>query len=102
MSEFAGASGFDRQQQLDNLEEYHRSGGLVPEHPELVATRGDDLCLIRSNTVVGDDEIPYLAITEIDGDRVLRTVTFEPDQLEAALDELDRRWVELGASPPPL
>ncbi|HJR24196.1 MAG TPA: nuclear transport factor 2 family protein [Acidimicrobiales bacterium] len=72
----------------------------------LVATRGDHLALLRTHTLLRDGEtgpaeVETLALNEVAPDgRILRQVLFEPDDLDAAMAELDRRWAELQAEPP--
>ncbi|HJR27034.1 MAG TPA: nuclear transport factor 2 family protein, partial [Acidimicrobiales bacterium] len=67
---------------------------------EVVATRGDRLCLTRSSWVGEQGEIPLLVIVEADDqDRHHAAVWFDPDDLDAAYEELDRRYLELGAAP---
>jgi ketosteroid isomerase-like protein/tetratricopeptide (TPR) repeat protein len=65
---------------------------------EVLATRGDRVLLARyrwegSDKLVGPSEIEYLLLIEVDGrgDHVL-VVMFDPDDLDAAYAELDRRF----------
>ncbi|WP_217695763.1 nuclear transport factor 2 family protein [Mycobacterium sp. SP-6446] len=67
--------------------------------PTVIATRGDHLALshIRSsNRVVGPDEISaeVLSIVEINGDdRIVANVGFDIDDIDAAFEELDARYL---------
>ena len=69
-----------------------------------IATRGERLALSR-NRFVGRDQRPEafhseaLCIIEIDTDeRILARVTFDPDQNDAAIAELDVRYLAGGAA----
>ena len=65
----------------------------------VVATRGDRLILARSRYLAPDSGpqtflAEALEIIEIDGDeRVVRVVSFDPDDLDAAFSELDTRYL---------
>ena len=86
----------DRDGWLDNLRYLFdmRSSRFTPQRIE---TRGDRLALVwlrweGSHGDVGPSEIEYLVVQEVDdhGDAVA-CVGFDPDALDAAYAELDRR-----------
>ena len=72
-----------------------REQGYVVEITEVVAVRGERLCLSRRVArTPGGDESPLLAVNELDADgHWVRTIFFDPDDLDAALDELEDRFV---------
>ena len=68
--------------------------------PELIASRGEHLVLSRQ-FIVGDAEVEMLTVTEFDAaDRMCRLLIFDPDDLEVALAEMDRRHAELSNGGP--
>jgi ketosteroid isomerase-like protein len=74
-------------------------------HLETIAIRGDRIALTRRLYVSSIDgavaEAEWLVIDEVDADgRVVRAVVFDPLDVEAALDELDDRYVESGGAYP--
>ena len=66
-----------------------------------LAVRGERLCLGRGVFVSKDDlEISFLAVTEIDVDRRIRSQTlFDPDALAEALEVLDGRYIAGEGAP---
>ncbi len=73
---------------------------------ELLATRGERLALFRqrfegSDRDVGPSDLDFLVLVESTerGDRSLGMVTFDPDELDAAYDELDARYLAGEAAP---
>jgi hypothetical protein len=71
----------------------------------LVATRGDRLMLTRDTVTfvdgrAGPADVVRLNVVEVDErGRQIWVETFLPDDLDAAYDALDDRWVALGATP---
>jgi DNA-binding SARP family transcriptional activator/tetratricopeptide (TPR) repeat protein len=72
---------------------------------EILATRGPSLAIgqitvrVRSEAGVGPAEIVVLNVSEFDEDGRLTTViSFEPEDLDAAFDELDARYVAQGGA----
>ena len=63
----------------------------------LVAVRGDDLALIAMTFQGGGSTTTMYAVSQVRDGRAVRADTFAEDQLGDAHDELDRRWVTLGA-----
>ena len=61
---------------------------------EVIALRGDRLALVRSRWVGTDGfDVPYLGVGEVDADgRPCALVTFDPDDLVAAVEELEARY----------
>jgi hypothetical protein len=108
-----GFRGIDRRTMLQN--ELDRDEWLVSYRPivemtssrstnEVLATRGDRLVLARygwegTDGLVGPSEIEYLLLIEVDGcgDHVA-VVMFDPDALDAARAELDRRYAAAEAA----
>jgi hypothetical protein len=67
--------------------------GFGPARNELLATRGERLALHRQVLATGDGhhEIEYLALNEVDVvGRLLVATMFDPSDLDAAYEELDR------------
>ena len=60
---------------------------------ETVAIRDEDLCLLDVDSWYDDANLRMLAVIETDGERVVRMVWFDDDQLIDAQLELDRRWL---------
>ncbi|MEB3067809.1 BTAD domain-containing putative transcriptional regulator [[Mycobacterium] vasticus] len=65
---------------------------------EVLATRGSRLLLVRSRYCAGDDQATYyidgLETVEIDADeRLVARIAFDPDAVDAALAELDARYL---------
>jgi hypothetical protein len=69
---------------------------------KLIATRGDRLALMRHTVRVldgdaGPSEVATLTIVQVDEQGLqVAAEMFEPDDLDAAFDVLDDRWVALG------
>nr|WP_235674798.1 BTAD domain-containing putative transcriptional regulator [Mycolicibacterium pulveris] len=70
-----------------------------------VAIREERLVLTRVRYVLGDDDpdafrVDLLQIVEIDADdRIATVVTFDPDDIDAAFEELDARYLAGEAAP---
>ncbi|WP_416585331.1 BTAD domain-containing putative transcriptional regulator [Mycolicibacterium elephantis] len=70
-----------------------------------VAIRAERLVLTRVRYVLGDDDpdafrVDLLQIVEIDADeRMASIVTFDPDDIDAAFEELDARYLAGDAAP---
>jgi DNA-binding SARP family transcriptional activator len=64
----------------------------------VMATRGERLALTRiyslnRNLRHGEFEVELLSVVEIDADnRIAAQITFDPDDVDAAIEELDRRY----------
>ncbi len=75
------------------------TGDLVFQAVEVLATRGDRLALQKATFSWQDDsgtetEHHHLRLDETDGDgKIVATIFFEVDDIDAALDELDKRFV---------
>ncbi len=77
----------------------HSLGETVRVETELVATRGDDLCLTRAQAFTDDHMQVYLLLSRTTGGHVDAIVTFDDTQLREALQELDRQYgAALGLS----
>ena len=80
--------------------------GLEHQTPQSIATRGARLLLTRarfSDSLGGPDEarVDVLEIVEVDvEDRIVGLVVFDPDDLDAALAELDTRYLAGEAARP--
>lgn len=79
--------------------------GFTQVTSAVIATRGDRLALVR-HRFMGRDQRPEafhteaLVIVEIDADeRIMATVVFEPDDVGAAFEELDARYLAGDAAP---
>jgi hypothetical protein len=97
---------FDEEQSIASLRYAFDLPGLEWRRP-VVATRGDRLVLTRDELVsmLDANQIDYesssLTLVELDADgRVVRHTVFEPDDLLAAITELDERAAELSTDPP--
>ncbi|MEM9747485.1 MAG: adenylate/guanylate cyclase domain-containing protein, partial [Actinomycetota bacterium] len=88
-----------REQMLRSFPEFSAKVGTprIVER-DVVAIRADSLVMSRGVETFGDDAIPYCGVAEIEDGLLRRTTVFAPGQFQEALDELDRRWVELGGS----
>ncbi|MCV7397978.1 AAA family ATPase [Mycobacterium paraseoulense] len=70
----------------------------------VIATRGERLALCRSSIVgrgeqSGEFRIQFLSVIEVDADeRLAAHVGFDPDDIEAALTELDARYIASEAA----
>jgi class 3 adenylate cyclase/ketosteroid isomerase-like protein/tetratricopeptide (TPR) repeat protein len=70
------------------------TGGGVNTRNELIATRGDRLCLSRWFVFAKDFEIETLLVVETDEAGVgLLAVLFDPTDIDSAFDELDERFI---------
>ncbi|HXJ34498.1 MAG TPA: nuclear transport factor 2 family protein [Candidatus Eisenbacteria bacterium] len=95
----------DRERHLASLRTiFDLSSSRLPSH--LLATRGERLGLFRqrfegSHRDVGPSEVDFLALIETNerGDRRIGMVLFDPDDLDAAYDELDARYLAGEAAP---
>jgi hypothetical protein len=70
----------------------------------LVATRGDRLALIRGVAFSRDGNVDLaeaagVSVIETDDELLVRNVTFDPEEMAAALDELDAQFTALGGNP---
>jgi hypothetical protein len=59
---------------------------------ELIAVRGEDLCLARVNVSIDDDLLVHLVVVRSADGRVDRMFGFDDTQLGEALRELDRQY----------
>ena len=75
------------------------AGNQAVVDAELVATRGDDLCLARGTILIDDGVQAGFIVAQAAGDRIDQEVLFDDTQLREALQELDRQYGEsLGVS----
>jgi hypothetical protein len=88
----------DRDQLLAGFRPIFGTASRLDVEKQAIATRGDRLALFRERLVgegagAGPSEVEYLQIIELDerGELVLGVV-FDPDDLDAAYEELDRRF----------
>ncbi len=63
---------------------------------QLIAIRGDHLCLHRLSLRRGDDVSERLCVSRAEGGLAKEVVWFDGDDLRAALGELDRQWAATG------
>jgi ketosteroid isomerase-like protein len=88
----------DREQYFESMR-WEATTYAVRGTREVLATRGDRVALVRglsnrSNRDVGPSETESLVVVEVDEHgRRLAHVVFDPDDVEAAYAELDRRYV---------
>ena len=61
-----------------------------------LAVRGEDLCLFSGVAARDGYELTKVALARTRAGRAVSTDWFGEDQLDEALDELDRQWVEFG------
>nr|WP_264032820.1 BTAD domain-containing putative transcriptional regulator [Mycolicibacterium alvei] len=79
--------------------------GAINAAATVVATRGERLALRRSRYVVGDKQadafhVNLLEVVALDTDeRIVGLVTFDPDDFDSAVKELDARYVAGEAAP---
>lgn len=83
----------DRDRFIDLHFDPIESAGHWHDRIELVAWRGDHLCLAHVMMVFDDNEIEFQVVVRTSDDAIVSMDRFDPDQLDDALDELDRRWV---------
>lgn len=69
---------------------------------ELVAIRGDDLCLFRVTETIDDYFITMVWLVHLAAGGIVELIRFDDDQIIAALDELDDRWEALGGPAVPI
>jgi class 3 adenylate cyclase/ketosteroid isomerase-like protein len=85
----------DRRQFLDEVQPAMFELGARWQIDELVATRGDRFGLMRMSVVYeGGSVLEQLVVGEFDEQGlIVRSVSYDPDATDEALDELDRRWL---------
>jgi class 3 adenylate cyclase/tetratricopeptide (TPR) repeat protein len=66
----------------------------------VLAVRGDNLCLGRRHVVSDGFEEVFLTVIEREGGVIRRTILFDEDQLQEALDDLDARRAEESRTGP--
>ena len=73
----------------------------TPTESELIpiAIRSDNLVLTRSRVHIDDNLLDYFFLAEAAEGVIKRLTSYSPDQLDEALDELDRRWVTQDDTP---
>ena len=83
----------DKAAYVASLEALYAGGDTFSYPGELIATRGDDLLLVDTRIVRSSgSESRILAIVRVDRDELIDLmVAMDPDDLEAAMTELDRR-----------
>ena len=67
---------------------------------ELVAVRGDNLCLAHMVGFVDDNEQPFLFVIRTTGDRIAALAMYDDTQMVEALHDLDAQWARLGGPEP--
>ena len=88
---------------LENFRAAADFGGTQTSAP--MATRGDRVVLVRARFALGDGApeefgLDLLHVVEIDADeRVVATITFDADDVDAAFAELDARYAAGEAAP---
>ena len=87
----------DRHEFVDSLIAQQTSEDDVRVESELVATRGDDLALVRTENHINGYLIEFLVVGHVVDGLAKRMVMFDPAQLNEALDELDHLWGDNGA-----
>jgi hypothetical protein len=89
----------DKFETADTLFVNRSLGATHRSETELVALRGDDLCLVRVHIVIDDNVQAHLVVVRMAQDRVDRVFAFDDTQLREALQELDRQYAAaLGLS----
>lgn len=88
----------DREQVLGGFPEFWAKFGPPSAERDVVAVRGNSLIMSTGVEAYGDDALPFCGLAEIQDGLVRRTTVFTQGQFSEELDELDRRWVELGGS----
>jgi hypothetical protein len=97
-------SDLDRASFLDSFRSEFREASQIDVSLEILATRGERLALLRFRTMttqagIGPSERDFLQILEVDQlGRSTAGVGLDPDDLEAAYEELDRRFIAGEAS----
>jgi tetratricopeptide (TPR) repeat protein len=73
--------------------------GVKESTATIIATRGERLvlcrsCIYREDQQAGEIRIEFLSVIEIAADeRILARIAFDPDDFDAAFEELDRRYL---------
>ena len=86
------------QAEIDNMRAIADLGATVTTS-DVIATRGERLALVRIRVSIRDQEArafdtESLNVVEIDADvRIAAIVTFDPDDIDAAFEELDARYL---------
>ncbi|HSM67498.1 MAG TPA: hypothetical protein VK860_14420 [Ilumatobacteraceae bacterium] len=70
----------------------HAEAAANRQRVEIVAVRGEHLCLVLVDGWYDDDNLKHCLVAETDDERIIHTVWFDDDQLIEAQLELDRRW----------
>ena len=68
----------------------------VSTQSSVVAVRGETLALLTFSTTLGDDVVENLLLVETRDSRIVRITWFDGDDIHAALDLLDERYIALG------
>ena len=68
----------------------------VSTQSSVVAVRGDTLALLTFSTTLGDDVVENLLLAETRDSRIVGITWFDGDDIHAALDLLDERYIALG------
>ncbi|MEM1334240.1 MAG: hypothetical protein AAGG08_12350, partial [Actinomycetota bacterium] len=97
-----GGAGSGRERYIDDVLEASRlsDGALLTTAREILAVRGEALYLAEGSGTVGGSSWPYLCLIEARDDRFRRVVFWHESDLDEALRELDRRWVEIDGDSP--
>jgi hypothetical protein len=73
--------------------------GLLPTEWEAIEIRGEQLALVRCDMIVPDtgDVLGIVALVHVDAQgRGLHTIEYEPEDIDIARRELDRRWAAMN------
>jgi hypothetical protein len=73
--------------------------GFLPTEWEPIEIRGEQLALVRCDMIVPDtgDVLGILALVHVDAQgRGLLTIEYEPEDIDIARSELDRRWAVMN------
>jgi hypothetical protein len=76
----------------DAMSAQRTMGETFRAETELVAVRGDDLCLVRFALFVDDNVQPYLGVLRAAGGRIAQLTMYDDTQLAEALQDLDAQW----------
>lgn len=71
----------------------HAEAAANRQRVEIVAVRGEHLCLALVDGWYDDDNLKHCLVAETDDERISHMVWFDDDQLIEAQLELDRRWL---------
>ena len=74
-------------------EEY---GVEISASGEVIAVRGDDLCLVLNTFEIDGSVMERLVVVRTDDSRIVRTDWYDYTDLVGALDELDDQWAATG------